>query len=75
MNKNINRIMSLECEVYRETQELINKKRAYKKWFEEVGNEIIECFWEIDKTLTLKDIKELLPGVIQQLENTQEKRL
>ncbi len=64
-----NKIVALESEAQKEAQELINKKKKCKKWFEEEGYEILGGFWEINKDLTLKDIRELLPGVIEELKS------
>ena len=62
-----NRIVALESEVQQEVQELIDRKKEQRKWFEEVRNEIMECFWKVDKTLSLSDIKALIPVVIKEL--------
>lgn len=64
-----NKIVALENEAQQEVQELIDRKKEQRKWFEEVGNEIVECFWKVDKTLSLNDIKKLVPVVIKHLEN------
>ena len=62
-----NRIVELESEVQQEVQDLIDRKKEQRKWLEEVGNEIVECFWKVDKTLSLSDIKALVPIVIKEL--------
>ncbi len=49
--------------------ELIDRKQKQREWYEEVRNEIMECFWKVDKTLSLNDIKNLVPVVIKHLEN------
>ena len=64
--KRINRV---EREVQQEVQELIDRKQEQREWYEEVRNEIMECFWKVDKTLSLNDIKNLVPVVIKHLEN------
>ena len=65
--KRINRIVALESEVQQEVQELIDRKQEQREWYEEVRNEIMECFWKVDKTLSLSDIKALVPVVIKEL--------
>ena len=60
---------ALESEVQQEVQELIDRKQEQREWYEEVRNEIMECFWKVDKTLSLNDIKNLVPVVIKHLEN------
>ena len=62
-----NRIVALESEVQQEVQELIDRKQEQREWYEEVRNEIMECFWKVDKTLSLSDIKALVPIVIKEL--------
>ncbi len=62
-----NRIVALESEVQQEVQELIDRKQEQREWYEEVRNEIMECFWKVDKTLSLSDIKALVPVVIKEL--------
>ena len=62
-----NRIVALESEVQQEGQELIDRKQEQREWYEEVRNEIMECFWKVDKTLSLSDIKGLVPVVIKEL--------
>lgn len=62
-----NRIVALESEVQQEVQELIDRKQEQREWYEEVRNEIMECFWKVDKTLSLSDIKGLVPVVIKEL--------
>ena len=62
-----NRIVALENEVQQEVQELIDRKQEQREWYEEVRNEIMECFWKVDKTLSLSDIKALVPVVIKEL--------
>lgn len=62
-----NRIVELESEVQQEVQELIDRKQEKREWYEEVRNEIMECFWKVDKTLSLSDIKALVPVVIKEL--------
>lgn len=62
--KRINRV---EREVQQEVQELIDRKQEQREWYEEVRNEIMECFWKVDKTLSLSDIKALVPIVIKEL--------
>lgn len=62
-----NRIIALESEVQQEVQELIDRKQEQREWYEEVRNEIMECFWKVDKTLSLSDIKALVPVVIKEL--------
>lgn len=63
-----NRIVALENEVQQEVQELIDRKQEQREWYEEVRNEIMECFWKVDKTLSLSDIKALVPVVIKELD-------
>lgn len=58
---------ALESEVQQEVQELIDRKQEQREWYEEVRNEIMECFWKVDKTLSLSDIKALVPVVIKEL--------
>lgn len=62
-----NRIVALENEVQQEVQELIDRKQEQREWYEEVRSEIMECFWKVDKTLSLSDIKDLVPVVIKEL--------
>ena len=62
-----NRIVALESEVQQEVQELIDRKQEQREWYEEVRSEIMECFWKVDKTLSLSDIKALVPVVIKEL--------
>lgn len=62
-----NRIVALENEVQQEVQELIDRKQEQREWYEEVRSEIMECFWKVDKTLSLSDIKALVPVVIKEL--------
>lgn len=62
-----NRTVALENEVQPEVQELIDRKQEQREWYEEVRNEIMECFWKVDKTLSLSDIKALVPIVIKEL--------
>lgn len=58
---------ALESEVQQEVQELIDRKQEQREWYEEVRSEIMECFWKVDKTLSLSDIKALVPVVIKEL--------
>lgn len=62
-----NRTVALENEVQPEVQELIDRKQEQREWYEEVRSEIMECFWKVDKTLSLSDIKALVPVVIKEL--------